>query len=117
MGGEKPLLRYRGPDSSANPPFWTLLISPLGLLEPLTAYRCFVVLTVLASVISLAWMAAELRLRAGWAAVGVGMLLLSSPLLGTLALGQMYPLLALGLVAAWVADRRGDQRSPASLSV
>ena len=96
-----------GPDSSANPPFWTLLISPLGLLEPLTAYRSFVLITVLASVVSLAWMATELRLRAGWAAVGVGMLLLSSPLLGTLALGQMYPLLALGLVAAWVADRRG----------
>jgi alpha-1,2-mannosyltransferase len=32
--------------------------------------------------------------------------LLSSPMLGTLALGQIYPLLALGLVAAWVADRR-----------
>ena len=96
-----------GPDSSTNPPFWTLLISPLGLLEPLTAYRTFVLITVLASVVSLAWMAAELRLRAGWATVGVGLLLLSSPMLGTLALGQMYPLLSLGLVAAWVAERRG----------
>jgi alpha-1,2-mannosyltransferase len=36
------------------------------------------------------------------------MLLLSSPLLATLALGQIYPVLALGLVAAWVADRRGS---------
>jgi hypothetical protein len=35
------------------------------------------------------------------------MLLLSSPLLATMALGQIYPILALGLVAAWVADRRG----------
>jgi alpha-1,2-mannosyltransferase len=52
-------------------------------------------------------MATELRLRAGWAAVGVGLLLISSPMLGTWALGQMYPLLSLGLVAAWVADRRG----------
>lgn len=96
-----------GPDSSTNPPFWTLLISPLGLLEPLVAYRVFVLITVLASVVSLAWMAGELRLRAGWAVVGASMLLLSSPLLGTLALGQMYPLLTLSLVAAWVADRRG----------
>ncbi|MCA1731338.1 MAG: glycosyltransferase 87 family protein [Actinobacteria bacterium] len=57
-------------------------------------------------------MAGELRLRAGWAVVGVGLLLLSSPLLGTLALGQMYPLLTLGLVAAWIADRRGRLTSP-----
>src|SRR3712207_5085837 len=52
-------------------------------------------------------MADELRLRSRWAVVGVVMLLLSSPLLATLALGQIYPVLALGLVAAWVADRRG----------
>ena len=52
-----------GPDSSTNPPFWTVLISPLGLLKPLTAYRSFVLITVLASVISLAWMAGELRMR------------------------------------------------------
>jgi hypothetical protein len=97
-----------GPDSSTNPPFWTLLISPLGLLKPLTAYRSFVLITVLASVVSLACMATELRLRAAWAAVGVGLLIISSPMLGTLALGQMYPLLSLGLVAAWVADRRGE---------
>jgi alpha-1,2-mannosyltransferase len=82
-------------------------MSPLGLLEPLTAYRLFVSITVLTSVFYLAWMADELRLRVGWVAVVVGMLLLSSSLLGTLALGQMYPLLALVLVAAWVADRRG----------
>jgi hypothetical protein len=96
-----------GPDSSTNQPFWTLLISPLGLPEPLTAYRTFVLITVLTSVDSLAWMAAELRLRAGWATVGVGLLLPSSPVRGTLVPGQMYSLLSLGLVAAWVADRRG----------
>jgi alpha-1,2-mannosyltransferase len=92
--------------SNLNPPFWTVLISPLGLLEPLAAYRVFVLITLLMSVGSLAWMAYELRLRAGWAIVGVGMLLLSSPLLDTLRLGQLYPVLTLGLVAAWVADRR-----------
>jgi alpha-1,2-mannosyltransferase len=95
-----------GPDSSNNPPFWTVLIAPLGLLEPLIAYRVFVLIMLLISVGYLAWMANELRLRAGWAVVGVVMLLLSSPLLRTLVLGQMYPLLALGLVAVWVAERR-----------
>ena len=96
-----------GPDSSNNPPIWTVLISPLGLLEPLTAYRVFALTMLLTSVVYLAWMAAELGLRGGWAVVGAGMLLLSAPLLSTLALGQMYPLAALGLVAAWIAEKRG----------
>ena len=89
-----------------NPPFWVLLISPLGLLEPLDAYRAFVAVTVVVTIGYLAWVAGELRLRGGWAVVATAMLLLSSPLLATLALGQIYPFLALGLVAAWVADRR-----------
>jgi alpha-1,2-mannosyltransferase len=88
-----------------NPPVWTLLISPLGFLDPLTAYRVFVLVTLLISVGSLVWMAYELRLRIAWAAVGIVMLLLSAPMLDTLRLGQIYPVLALGLVAAWVADR------------
>jgi alpha-1,2-mannosyltransferase len=92
-----------------NPPIWTVLISPLGLLSPLTAYRVFVVISLVVTVAYLAWTAEELRLRPGWTAVGVVMLLLSSPLLATLALGQVYPVLALGLVAAWVADRRDRQ--------
>ena len=92
--------------TNLNPPFWTVLISPLGLLEPLTAYRFFVLITLLMSVGSLLWVAYELRLRTRWIVVGVGMLLLSSPLLDTLRLGQLYPVLVLGLVAAWVADRR-----------
>jgi alpha-1,2-mannosyltransferase len=93
--------------TNLNPPFWILLVSPLGLLEPLAAYRVFALITLVITVGYLAWMADELRLRSRWAVVGVVMLLLSSPLLATLALGQIYPVLALGLVAAWAADRRG----------
>jgi alpha-1,2-mannosyltransferase len=92
-----------------NPPIWTVLISPLGLLTALTAYRVFVVISLVITVGYLAWTVEELRLRPGWTAVGVVMLLLSSPLLATLALGQVYPVLALGLVAAWVSDRRDRQ--------
>ena len=92
--------------TNLNPPFWTVLISPLGLLEPLTAYRFFILITLLMSEGSLLWVAYELRLRTRWIIVGVGMLLLSAPLLDTLRLGQVYPVLALGLVGAWVADRR-----------
>ena len=92
-----------------NPPVWTVLISPLGLLGPLTAYRVFVLFSLAVAIGYLVWTVEELRLRPGWTAVGVVMLLLSSPLLSTLALGQVYPVLALGLVASWVADRRGRQ--------
>ncbi len=90
-----------------NPPFWVLLISPLGLLEPLVAYRFFVLISLSVTAGYLAWVADELRLRPAWAVLGGVMLVLSSPLLSTLALGQIYPFLALGLVVAWVADRRG----------
>jgi alpha-1,2-mannosyltransferase/arabinofuranan 3-O-arabinosyltransferase len=92
-----------------NPPVWTVLISPLGLLEVLTAYRVFVVISLVVSVGYLAWTAEEARPGPAWAMVGGVMLLLSSPLLSTLALGQVYPVLALGLVAAWMADRRDKQ--------
>src|SRR3712207_8172466 len=77
--------------------FWILLISPLGLLEPLFAYRIFALITLFITVGYLVWMAYEVRLRFPWAVVGTVMLLFSSPLLATLALGQIYPILALGL--------------------
>ena len=93
-----------------NPPVWTVLISPLGLMEAIDAYRLFVLLCVLVVLGYLAWTAEELRLGPGWAVVGGGLLLLSSPLISTLALGQVYPVLALGLVASWILDRREDQR-------
>jgi alpha-1,2-mannosyltransferase len=93
-----------------NPPFWILLISPFGLLEPLVAYRFFVLITLSITVAYLAWVADELRVRPAWAVIGGVMLILSSPLLATLALGQIYPILAFGLVVAWMADRRERHR-------
>src|SRR4028118_1264995 len=89
------------------PPVWTGLIPPLGLMEAIDAYRLFVLLSVLIVLGYLAWTAEELGLRPVWAVVGAGLLLLSSPLISTLALGQVYPVLALGLVTAWILDRRG----------
>ena len=90
-----------------NPPIWTVLMFPFTLIGELNAYRLFVLVVLITTIGYLAWMAEELRLRAGWAVVGAGMLIVSSPLLATFALGQMYPVLALGLVAAWATDRRG----------
>lgn len=46
-------------------------------------------------------------MRAGVAVLAVGAMLFWAPLLGTLAIGQMYPILTLGLVAAWSFERRG----------
>jgi len=94
-----------------NPPFWVLLVSLFGLLEPLVAYRFFVLITLSITVAYLAWVADELRVRPAWAVIGGVMLILSSPLLATLALGQIYPILAFGLVVAWMADRRERHRS------
>ncbi|QYJ15905.1 hypothetical protein Rxycam_01734 [Rubrobacter xylanophilus DSM 9941] len=96
--------------ANLNPPLWILLSSPLGLLEPLTAYRTFVLVSLAATVGFVAWSAGEARLGGGRAAAVAGAVLLSSPLLATLALGQIYPLLALGLVASWAAWRRGHDR-------
>ncbi len=93
-----------------NPPVWSVLISPLGLMGAIDAYRLFVLISVLLTLGYLAWTAEELRLRPVWAVAGAGLLLPSSPLLSTLALGQVYPVLGLGLVAAWISDRRGDRR-------
>ncbi len=90
-----------------NPPFWTVLISPLGLLEPLLAYRIFSMVSVIMTIGCLTWMVREARLSARWTVPGTVLLLLSSPLLKTLALGQIYPVLTTGLVAAWVSDCRG----------
>ena len=92
---------------SSNPPFFTVLISPLGLLEAITAYKVYTLGMLSITVGYLAWTAEELKLRPGWAVVGTVSLLLSMPLLTTLSLGQIYPILALGLVAAWIADRHG----------
>jgi alpha-1,2-mannosyltransferase len=92
-----------------NPPVWTVIISPLALLEAIDAYRLFVLLSVLVVLGYLAWAAEELGLRPVWAVIGGGLLLLSSPLLSTLALGQVYPVLGLGLVTAWIWDRRDRQ--------
>ena len=91
-----------------NPPFWTVLISPLGLWKPLVAYRIFLLVSVIVTVGYLAWMAVEVRLSPRLAILGMALLLLSSPLLKTLALGQIYPFLALGLVGAWISDRRNS---------
>jgi alpha-1,2-mannosyltransferase/arabinofuranan 3-O-arabinosyltransferase len=91
-----------------NPPIWTILMAPFALMEAIDAYRLFVLVTLFITIGYLAWMAEDLRLRAAWAVIGTGMLIISSPLLATFALGQMYPVLALGLVAAWTADRHGS---------
>jgi alpha-1,2-mannosyltransferase/arabinofuranan 3-O-arabinosyltransferase len=93
--------------ANLNPPLWVLLTAPLALLEPLDAYRLFTLLMLAVFVGTLSWMAGESRLGSGAAVVISVALVLSSPLMSTLGLGQMYPVLAFGLVGAWAADRRG----------
>jgi alpha-1,2-mannosyltransferase len=90
-----------------NPPLLTVLLTPFAPLDPVTAYRIWVALTTLMVVGSIVAVARELRLRAGMIVLVLLGVLASSPLHGTLVLGQIYPLLLVGLVAGWIAQRRG----------
>lgn len=94
--------------ANLNPPIFTVLIAPLGWLDFMEAYRLWVLVTVLVLVASMSAVAAELRMRGAIVIPVIVAVLLSSPVLATLGLGQVYALLAAGLVAAWVAQRRGQ---------
>jgi alpha-1,2-mannosyltransferase len=98
-----------------NPPLLTVLLAPSALLDALTAYRVFVGLTLLMVVGAVLAVARELRLTRGVTVAVVLAVLASSPLHGTLVLGQIYPLLLAGLVAGWVAERRGHPLLAAAL--
>ena len=90
-----------------NPPLLTVLLTPFALLDALPAYRLFVAPTLLMVVGAVLVVARELRLTAGATTAVVLVVLASSPLHGTLLLGQIYGLLLVGLVAGWTAERRG----------
>lgn len=93
--------------TNLNPPLWTIIISPVAFLEPIVAYRIFVQIVVVTLVGYVVWMSRHLGLSGGWAAFATALVLVSSPLFGTLALGQIYAFLTLGLFAAWFLERRG----------
>jgi alpha-1,2-mannosyltransferase len=93
--------------TNLNPPVLTALFTPFAALDALTAYRVWVVLTLLMVVGSILAVARELRLKPLHTAGALLAVLASSPLHGTLVLGQIYPLLLVGLVAGWIAERRG----------
>ncbi|MDT7649264.1 MAG: arabinofuranan 3-O-arabinosyltransferase [Pseudonocardiales bacterium] len=93
--------------TNLNPPLLTVLLTPLTLFDSLTAYRIFAVLTLLIVVGAVLAVARELRLHRGVTALALLAVLASSPLHGTLVLGQIYPLLLAGLVAGWIAERHG----------
>jgi hypothetical protein len=93
--------------TNLNPPLLTVLLAPFAWLDPLTAYRIWVALCLLMVFGSLLAVARELRLRPLPTGLAMAAVLASSPLHGTLVLGQIYPLLLVGLVAGWLAERRG----------
>jgi arabinofuranan 3-O-arabinosyltransferase len=93
--------------TNLNPPLLTVLLVPFAWLDALTAYRVFAVFTLLLVVASVLAVAREVRLSRTATALALLAVLASSPLHGTLVLGQIYPLLLAGLVAGWIAERRG----------
>jgi alpha-1,2-mannosyltransferase len=93
--------------TNLNPPLLTALLVPFAWLDALTAYRAFIALTLIVVLASVLAVARELRLSATATVLAVLAVLASSPLHGTLVLGQIYPLLLAVLVAGWIAERRG----------
>jgi hypothetical protein len=93
--------------TNLNPPLLTVLLTPFAGLDALIGYRIFATLTLLMVIGSVLSVAAELRLRRPVTAAVLITVLASSPLHGTLVLGQIYPVLMVGLVAGWIAERRG----------
>ncbi|SHK19055.1 Protein of unknown function [Pseudonocardia thermophila] len=90
-----------------NPPLLSVLLLPFAAVDALTGYRIWMVLTLLMIVGSIWAVARELRLRPGVTALVMLGVVASSPVHGTLVLGQIYPLLLVGLVAGWIAQRHG----------
>jgi alpha-1,2-mannosyltransferase len=93
--------------TNLNPPLLTVLLVPFAWLDALTAYRIFAALTLIMVVGAVLAVARELRLRPAVTVLATLAVLASSPLHGTLVLGQIYPMLLVGLVAGWIAQRRG----------
>lgn len=91
-----------------NPPAVSLLLAPLGWLPFWPAYRAFTLFSAVLVVGSVAAVAAELRVRPVVAIAAAAAVLTSSPVLATLGLGQIYPLLTAGITAAWLLARRGN---------
>jgi arabinofuranan 3-O-arabinosyltransferase len=88
-----------------NPPLLSVLLTPFAAFDALTAYRIWMVLTLLMVVGSIWAVARELRLPRTATALALVAVIASSPVHGTLVLGQIYPLLLVGLVAGWIAQR------------
>jgi hypothetical protein len=76
--------------SSVNCSWYTGPTSLQPAVEPIIAYRLFILITVLAGVGHVVWMAGELKLHPAWAIIAAVTLPLSNPWFGTLALGQVY---------------------------
>nr|WP_255426768.1 glycosyltransferase family 87 protein [Pseudonocardia sp. C8] len=100
--------------NNLNPPLLSVLLAPFGLLEPVTAYRLFTALSVALVVGAVGVACRETGIGLTWTWLVLGGVLASSPLHGTLLLGQIYPLLLAGLVAGWLAERRGHPRLAAT---
>ncbi|MFE6860015.1 glycosyltransferase family 87 protein [Nocardia sp. NPDC057668] len=90
-----------------NPPLASVLLMPFAALDVVTAYRVFIMLTLFMVLGAVLAVCRELRLRPVVTMAILAAVLASSPLYGTLLLGQIYPLLLAGLVAGWIAQRRG----------
>jgi hypothetical protein len=84
-----------------------VLLAPFGLTDVLTGFHLWALCTVALVLGSIVAIASELRVSTVWSLPVSAAILVSSPMLGTLGLGQIYGLLVAALTACWIAERRG----------
>lgn len=90
-----------------NSPAWTPLFSLFAPFNAIVGFRLFALTLIATMLAALTWTASTLSLSTRVALVAVSALMLSGPMQATLHQGQVYTVLALGLVAAWQLERGG----------
>ncbi|MHC1558405.1 glycosyltransferase family 87 protein [Actinomycetospora sp. C-140] len=91
-----------------NPPSWMPVFATLGLFDPVVAYRMWTVVSVALLVVAAMWVAREIDAPPAVAVLGAASLLVSGQAISVLWQGQVYVPLLLGLIGAWVLERRGQ---------
>jgi hypothetical protein len=104
----QPIYATGDPLPNLNPPFMTVLFAPFGVFDPLKSWRILSVATIVMLLASFALVARELRFSPWVTMLAVAFMLVSTPLMGTIGLGQIYAGLTFGLAMVWVAARRGS---------
>lgn len=91
-----------------NPPVWMPVFAALGLFDPLVAYQLWTVISLALLTVAAMLVAREIDAPPAMAVLGSASLLASGQAISVLWQGQVYVPLLLGLIGAWLLERRGQ---------